>query len=83
MSIIVIGVGAADFTKMAELDGDGGTLRDKSGRSATRDIVQFVPMKNYANDITYLHEDVLREVPRQLVSHMRNNNIPASPVAHS
>lgn len=32
-SIIIIGVGAADFSAMRELDGDGpGMLRDNSGR---------------------------------------------------
>ena len=38
-SIIIIGVGSADFTNMEELDGDDGLLRDKNGRQAKRDIV--------------------------------------------
>jgi len=38
MSIIIVGVGNADFSAMKKLDGD-----DKS--SDFRDIVQFVPLK--------------------------------------
>ena len=41
-SIIIIGVGNADFSAMEELDGDGGRLRNSAGVAAARDIVQFV-----------------------------------------
>jgi hypothetical protein len=41
-SVIIIGVGSADFSSMAELDGDGAMLKDKNGRACSRDIVQFV-----------------------------------------
>ena len=41
-SIIIVGVGNADFSAMEELDGDGGRLRDGHGRPCERDIVQFV-----------------------------------------
>ncbi len=42
VSIIIVGVGNADFSKMNELDADDGLLRDNHGRLAKRDIVQFV-----------------------------------------
>lgn len=46
MSIIIIGVGSANFDLMEELDGDGpGMLRNSRGIAATRDIVQFVPVR--------------------------------------
>ena len=32
-SVIIIGVGNADFDAMEELDGDGGVLRDNRGRA--------------------------------------------------
>lgn len=38
-SIIIVGVGNADFSTMDELDGDGGTLKDKNERQCKRDIV--------------------------------------------
>lgn len=41
MSIIIIGVGNADFTEMNVLDGDNALLQSM-GVTATRDIVQFV-----------------------------------------
>ena len=44
-SIIIIGVGDADFDAMEELDGDDGLLRDNHGRACQRDIVQFVEFK--------------------------------------
>lgn len=38
-SIIIVGVGNADFSSMDELDGDGALLRDDRGRACARDIV--------------------------------------------
>jgi len=38
MSIIIVGIGNADFTKMDILDGDNG-LFDKHGRRCKRDLV--------------------------------------------
>ena len=38
-SIIIVGVGNADFSSMDELDGDGAPLRDDRGRPCVRDIV--------------------------------------------
>ena len=83
MSIIIIGVGAANFSKMEMLDGDGGLLRDAMGKTAVRDIVQFVEFNKYTSDISYLHEDVLKEVPRQLVSYMTMNGIQPQPIEHA
>lgn len=39
LSVIIIGVGNADFSAMEELDGDGKRLTDSTGRTAKRDIV--------------------------------------------
>lgn len=49
MSIIIVGVGGADFSAMEFLDGDGGALRSPSGEAAIRDIVQFVPFRQFQN----------------------------------
>ena len=49
MSIIIVGVGEADFQAMDILDGDNGMLRDARGNYAKRDIVQFVPFRNFIN----------------------------------
>jgi hypothetical protein len=49
MSIIIVGVGFADFTAMDCLDSDDGLLKDPSGRRAVRDIVQFVPFRQFEN----------------------------------
>ena len=42
LSIIIIGVGGADFSNMIELDGDDVILKNSKGQAAARDIVQFV-----------------------------------------
>jgi hypothetical protein len=49
MSIIIVGVGVADFKAMDILDGDGGLLKDMHGHAARRDIVQFVPFRDFLN----------------------------------
>jgi len=38
-SVIIVGVGEADFSLMEELDCDGKLLTDSNGRQASRDIV--------------------------------------------
>jgi hypothetical protein len=64
ISVIIVGVGNADFTSMNQLDDDTGTL-------FTRDIVQFVPFRNYRNrPLEELSKDTLAEVPKQLVQFM-------------
>lgn len=47
MSIIIVGVGNADFSDMRLLDGDDGPLRCPKGVPAARDIVQFVPFRDF------------------------------------
>lgn len=47
MSIIIVGVGNADFAAMEFLDGDNRVLRSYTGEEAVRDIVQFVPFREF------------------------------------
>ena len=54
MSIIIVGVGQADFTAMNILDGDDGVLMGKHGQAVQRDIVQFVPFREFHRVITLL-----------------------------
>ena len=61
-SVIIVGVGSADFTNMRDLDGDNKQLVDDDGRPCSRDIVQFVEF-NKAIQEGDLAEQVLREVP--------------------
>lgn len=49
MSIIIVGVGNADFAAMEFLDGDSRVLHSYTGEEAVRDIVQFVPFRNFRN----------------------------------
>ena len=44
LSIIIVGVGNANFENMSRLDGDNG-LFGSNGVRARRDIVQFVPFR--------------------------------------
>ena len=74
LSIIIIGVGNAYFSAMNDLDCDDGLLRSSSGRTAQRDIVQFVPINNSKNDSIRLTEKVLAEVPEQVQPWARFNN---------
>uniref|UniRef100_A0AAQ5ZSJ0 C2 domain-containing protein n=1 Tax=Amphiprion ocellaris TaxID=80972 RepID=A0AAQ5ZSJ0_AMPOC len=68
MSIIIVGVGGADFSAMEFLDGDDGRLRSLSGEPAMRDIVQFVPFRQFKNaPREALAKSVLAEVPGQVV----------------
>lgn len=47
LSIIIVGVGPADFKAMELLDGDNGVLKSTAGEAVARDIVQFVPYRQF------------------------------------
>lgn len=67
MSIIIVGVGRENFRNMVRLDSDDTILMDGMGRRAKRDIVQFVPFRNFeGRGLGALAEEVLREMPRQV-----------------
>ena len=75
ISVIIIGIGNADFSVMNKLDADDNPLYDKNDRKADRDLVQFVPFINFQNDGQKLAEQVLEEVPRQIVEYYQHKKI--------
>uniref|UniRef100_A0A665UGX1 Copine I n=1 Tax=Echeneis naucrates TaxID=173247 RepID=A0A665UGX1_ECHNA len=83
LSIIIIGVGPADFKAMELLDGDDGVLRSTVGEAVARDIVQFVPFRQFKDaPRTALAQSVLAEVPNQLVSYFKMRGLePTKPSA--
>ena len=114
LSLIIVGVGNADFSEMQVLDGDNvrvltracfflemplltapgfwlfcagvqGSLKcPGTGRLATRDIVQFVPFNAMNGDVERLSNELLAEVPGQVVSYMKSRGVvphPPPPVA--
>uniref|UniRef100_A0A8C3FTA0 Copine family member 9 n=1 Tax=Chrysemys picta bellii TaxID=8478 RepID=A0A8C3FTA0_CHRPI len=85
MSIIIVGVGPAEFDAMEELDGDDVRVSCR-GRYAERDIVQFVPFRDYVDrsgnqvlSMARLAKDVLAEIPEQLLSYMKSHDIKPRP----
>ncbi|XP_033939918.1 copine-9-like isoform X1 [Pseudochaenichthys georgianus] len=85
MSIIIVGVGPAEFDAMEELDGDEVRVSSR-GRSAERDIVQFVPFRDYMDrsgnsvlSMARLAKDVLAEIPEQLLSFMKSRGLEPRP----
>ncbi|KAM9755828.1 copine-2 isoform X2 [Ovis canadensis] len=77
MSIIIVGVGNADFAAMEFLDGDSRMLRSHTGEEAARDIVQFVPFREFRNAAKEtLAKAVLAELPQQVVQYFKHKNLP-------
>jgi hypothetical protein len=76
MSVIIVGVGTASFEAMNVLDSDESRLQ-ANGKTAARDIVQFVPFRNYKNaSPADLARDVLGEIPQQVVEYFRMKGLP-------
>uniref|UniRef100_A0A4W5LW25 Copine family member 9 n=1 Tax=Hucho hucho TaxID=62062 RepID=A0A4W5LW25_9TELE len=89
MSIIIVGVGPAKFDAMEELDGDEVRVSSR-GRFAERDIVQFVPFRDYMDQsgnqvlsMARLAKDVLAEIPEQLLGFMKTRGIEPRPALSS
>ena len=72
---------------MVELGGDDVRVSSK-GKYAERDIVQFVPFRDYIDrtgnhilSMARLAKDVLAEIPEQFLSYMRARGIKPSPAS--
>ena len=76
ISIIIVGIGNTDFTNMNVLDADEEALYDYENRKALRDMVQFVPFNVYKNDPQKLAEEVLQDIPMQIIQYYQHQNIP-------
>ena len=74
LSIIIVGVGDADFTEMNALDSDDRLLRHNN-LVARRGIVQFVELRQFVRGSVWskeiLAKHVLAEIPTQLSSWMK------------
>jgi hypothetical protein len=78
ISIIIVGVGNADFAAMDELDSDDVRL-SVDGRYSERDIVQFVPLNKFLSrngpfvrSQADLAKEVLAEIPDQMTGYMKS-----------
>ena len=75
ISVIIVGIGNGNFGNMDILDADDNPLYDRRRRKADRDLVQFVPFNDYKNDPPKLAEQVLEEIPRQVVEYYQHKGI--------
>lgn len=78
LSILIVGVGAADFGMMEKLDGDDAVLQTSSGKKSKRDIVQFVPFRKFQgqpNVGSLIARDLLAELPKQLLTYYTSRGI--------
>ncbi|KAG6646196.1 hypothetical protein CIPAW_08G176900 [Carya illinoinensis] len=70
LSILIVGVGGADF----------GQMESSTDRVATRDIVQFVPMRDVHGGHISVVQALLEELPGQFLTYMRCRDIKPHPL---
>ncbi|CAA7406010.1 unnamed protein product [Spirodela intermedia] len=76
LSVMIVGVGDADFKEMEILDADNGKrLESSSGRVATRDIVQFVSLRDTHRGQIPVVQSLLEELPGQFLTYMHSRGI--------
>ena len=80
LSVIIIGIGDADFSNMEYLDGDNNNILygdicndNENNEMPVRDIVQFVRFNKYKKNNNYegFTEEALKELPRQIEEYFR------------
>jgi hypothetical protein len=71
LSVVIIGVGDADFTSMKFLD--------DSSKPGKRDIAQFVEFNKHKNSSIALTSETLNEIPDQLVGYFQSKGIAPLP----
>ncbi|KQJ99632.1 protein BONZAI 1 [Brachypodium distachyon] len=78
LSIVVVGVGGADFKEMEFLDPNKGErLESSTGRVASRDVIQFAPMKDVHGAGISIVQSLLAEIPGQFMTYMRTRETQA------
>ncbi|CAL9102274.1 unnamed protein product [Musa acuminata var. zebrina] len=76
LSILIVGVGGADFKEMEILDAERGRIIESpTGRVASRDIVQFVAMRDAQSGEVSVIQSLLAELPRQFMSYMQSRDV--------
>ena len=75
ISIIIIGIGNAQFGFMETLDADKVSLKNSKGEKMKRDIVQFIKFNKYkqSGDIHNLTNAALKEIPKQFMTYVLQN----------
>jgi len=76
LSVVIIGIGNADFSGMHFLD--------NSSKPGKRDIAQFVQFSRHSGNSVDLTSETLREIPDQLVGYFQSKGIsPLPPMVKS
>ena len=75
LSVIIIGIGNANFFNMEILDADENPLVSSSGEKCIRDLVQFVPFSKFEHNQQRLSEEVLEEIPTQILEYYTKNDM--------
>ena len=80
LSIVIVGIGNADFGLMNTLD----DFQNDGILTGGRDIVQFVPFSQHMHDRSSLTRATLEELPDQMVDYFTSRNIlPFPPIRGS
>jgi hypothetical protein len=79
-----VGIGNEEFKNMVTLDADVEPLVSSKNVKMARDIVQFVPFRDFKDQpLDSLAQAVLDEVPTQFVEYMKKNKIAPNVVKQS
>eukprot|EP00190_Bangiopsis_sp_CCMP1999_P003603 CAMPEP_0198737594 /NCGR_PEP_ID=MMETSP1475-20131203/67940_1 /TAXON_ID= ORGANISM="Unidentified sp., Strain CCMP1999" /NCGR_SAMPLE_ID=MMETSP1475 /ASSEMBLY_ACC=CAM_ASM_001111 /LENGTH=579 /DNA_ID=CAMNT_0044501463 /DNA_START=406 /DNA_END=2145 /DNA_ORIENTATION=+ len=78
LSVVIVGIGNEDFSKMRVLDADDKRLI-ANGKEAARDIVQFVSFDAFRDNMDSLAREMLAEIPNQVVEYFTLRNIKPNP----
>ena len=84
-SVVIVGVGSADFSDMNVLDGDKNRI-SAGGKSASRDLVSFVNFRKITEKgrtVYDLANALLGEIPDQLLQFMEKKNLTPNAIARS
>jgi hypothetical protein len=82
LSIVIVGVGGADYAQMDVLT-KWDTLKDAKGKKAARQIVQFQPMREFAKEHpSKLAEKTLKEVSKQMIEYCKVKGVKPMKIVH-
>jgi len=82
LSIVIVGVGGADYAQMDVLV-KADTLKDSHGKKPSRNIVQFASMREFAKEHpSKLAEKTLKEVSKQMIEYCKLKGVQPMKIVH-
>ncbi len=77
ISIIIVGIGNGDFGYIDSFDENEEILINSNHLKCNRNNIKFIHFNNYLKNENKLNEEILKEIPKQIIEYYQNKKNPS------